>query len=100
MYTSDVSDLEWGIIKDFFKKKDKRGVAPKHDRREIVNGIFYMIKTGCQWRMIPKDFAPWETIYSCYQEWNSNGVWEEALEEINKIHRKKKEKKKHQVTVL
>ena len=50
--------------------------------------------------MIAKDFAPWETIYSCYQEWNSNGVWEEALEEINKIHRKKKEKKKHQVTVL
>jgi len=100
MYISDVSDLEWGIIKDFFKKKDKRGVPPKHNRREIVNGIFYMIKTGCQWRMIPKDFAPWETIYSCYQEWNSNGVWEEALEEINKIHRKKKEKKKHQVTVL
>ena len=67
----------WEIIKDFFKKRDNRGATPTHDRRGIVNGIFYVIKTGCQWRMMPKEFAPWETIYSCYQDWNSNGVWDE-----------------------
>jgi len=92
MYMSDVSDKEWEIIKDFFKKRDNRGATPTHDRRGVVNGIFYVIKTGCQWRMMPKEFAPWETIYSCYQDWNSNGVWEEVLYEINKLHRKKVDK--------
>jgi putative transposase len=96
MYDSDVKDEEWELIKHYFNKRDKRGTKPIHQRRDIVNAIFYVAKTGIQWRMLPKEFAPWGTVYDYYRQWNRSGVWSEALHNLNKLHRKKMVKTKHQ----
>ena len=59
----------------------------------------YINKTGAQWRMLPKDYPPWQTVYSYYSDWNYSGVWEQALDAINKVFRKKRTKKKFQAMV-
>jgi putative transposase len=76
-YTSDVTDNEWQIIDYCFPKPCKKGRPRKHAVRELVNAIFYVVKTGCQWRNVPKDFAPWGTVYSYFRLWKNNGLWEQ-----------------------
>ncbi|WP_375315780.1 transposase [Wolbachia endosymbiont (group A) of Colletes cunicularius] len=64
MYPSDISNKEWKIIELYFEPK-KTGRPRKHSIRTIINAIRYMMRTGCQWRQLPKDFPPWKTVYSC-----------------------------------
>lgn len=58
-YSSDLTDAQWKRIKPFFERQTFR----KHHPREIMNALFYLVKSGCQWRMLPERFAPWETVY-------------------------------------
>jgi transposase len=58
-YPTNMSDSQWSAILSILNDKRKR----KHSLREIFNAIFYMLKTGCQWRMLPKDFPKWQLVY-------------------------------------
>ena len=78
-YTSDLTDYQWHLIDYCFPKPSKRGRHRKHPFRELLNAIFYLVKTGCQWRNLPKDFAPWRTVYHYFRLWKRNGLW-------NQIH--------------
>ena len=89
MYDTDLTEAEWGLVQAYFQPTDKRGAAPKHDKRAIVNAIFYLNKTGCQWRMLPGDFPPWQTVYDHWRQWNRRGAWENMLDALNETHRKK-----------
>lgn len=89
MYDSDLSDEEWALIAHHFQSTDKRGAASTHPKRTIVNAILYLNKTGIQWRMLPKEFPPWQTVYDHYRKWNQRRIWEAALDELNALHRKK-----------
>ncbi len=62
-YSSDLIDKEWEGVKHFFERSDPRGNKGYHDKRDIVNGIFYVIKGGIQWEMLPNDFSPYKTVY-------------------------------------
>jgi len=73
IYPSDLTDNQWQVIKDLFEQERKR----KHSLRSIVNAILYITKSGCQWRMLPKDFAPWQTVYYYFRQWKLNGLLEE-----------------------
>ena len=84
MYPSDLKDAEWDRIKHFFDRPDPRGKRPKYDTREIVNAIYYITKTGCQWRMLPNDFPPWDVVYKRFERWNKRGVWEQVMQFVNK----------------
>jgi len=86
-YPSDVNDKKWDQIKGFFEQKRVFGRPLRHDRREIVNAIFYITRSGCQWRMLPKDFPPWELVYSYFQKWNREGIWEQVLDILNEKDR-------------
>jgi putative transposase len=88
-YPSDLKDKEWSLIEHHFQPRDRRGHASKHPRKQIVDAILYIAKTGSQWRMLPKDFPPWQTVYDHFSRWNKRGVWEAALDELNTRHRKK-----------
>jgi putative transposase len=92
MYDSDLSDAEWGLIAHHFEPKDPRGVKPIHLKRALVNAILYLNKTGAQWRMLPKDYPPWKTVYDHFWRWNQRGVWEAALDELTQMHRNKNDK--------
>ncbi len=90
MYDSDLSEEERQLIKHHFEPKDNRRAKPKHAKSDIVNAILYINKTGAQWRLLPKDFPPWKTVYDHYSQWNRRGVWEAALDELSAFYRKKR----------
>jgi putative transposase len=72
-YQSDLTDAEWSAIEPLFDHYDPYTA----DLREVLNAIFYLEKTGCQWRYIPKEFGPWQTIRTWYDRFRQEGVWEE-----------------------
>lgn len=74
VYPSDLTDAEWELVKEFFPEQGKIGRPRKHSRRQILNAIFYIDRTGCQWRYLPKDFPPHQTVYSYFQMWRDNGL--------------------------
>jgi putative transposase len=82
MYPSDISDVQWERISQFFSRPDPRGARLKHPRRSIVNAILYVTKGGCQWRMLPKDFPPWKTVYDHFRKWCMRGIWEQVLDAL------------------
>ena len=92
MYPTDLKDKQWEIIKPFFDQKRVFGRPLKHERRTIINAILYVCKTGCQWRMLPKEYPPYGTVFHYFQEWNKDGTWEIALDELNKIDRRHKKR--------
>jgi putative transposase len=76
-YQTDLSDAEWQKIESCVPKpKTKRGKKRKHSLREILNAIFYLLRSGCAWRMLPHDFPPWKTVYHYFRLWRLNGTWE------------------------
>lgn len=93
MYPSDLTDKQWKCIEHFFGRPDPRGARSKHEKRAIVNAILYVTKGGIQWRMLPKDMPPWQTVYNHFWRLNQRGVWEAVLVELNKLVRKQAGKK-------
>ena len=89
MYPSDLSDKQWERIEGFFKRPDPRGSKGIHSRSSIVNGILYITKSGCQWRMLPQEYPPWKTVYDHFRNWCRRGIWEKVLDELNKEVRMK-----------
>lgn len=75
-YTSDLAYSEWEFIDYCFPKPSGTGRPRKHSYRELFNACAYVSKTGCQWRNLPKDFAPWRTAYHYFRLWKNNGLWE------------------------
>lgn len=71
-YPTNVSDNQWQIISKHLNIERSR----KYDLREVVNGIIYLVKTGCQWRMLPGDFAPWQTVYYYFSVWKKKELFE------------------------
>ena len=89
-YPSDLTDKEWAHIEPHFQPKDRRGSASKPPRKRIVDAILYVVEGGIKWRMRPKDFPPWQTVYDHFSRWCKTGVWEAALDAVNRRHRKKR----------
>ena len=65
-YSTDLTDKQWQVIEKIINTQERKR---KHSLRNIMNAILYLPKTGCQWRMIPKDFAPWESVYYYFSKW-------------------------------
>jgi transposase len=77
-YPSDVSDEEWEILEAYIPAPLPHGRPAKWRRREIVNAILYVLRTGCQWRSLPHDFPPYVTVFDYFRRWRRSGVWEQA----------------------
>lgn len=78
-YPSDISKNGWKNLKEELpkpKNNTKKGGRPNEDLREIINGIFYVIKTGCSWRCMPHDLPEWSTVYGYFNRWSKDGTWE------------------------
>jgi putative transposase len=76
-YTSDLTDAEWSFIDYCFPKPSSTGRPREHSYRELVNAVFYLVKTACQWRNLPESFAPWPTVYHYFRQWKRSGLWAE-----------------------
>jgi putative transposase len=75
-YTTDLTDAEWQLIHYCFPKPSKTGRPREHSFRELLDAMFYLVRTACQWRNLPKDFAPWRTVYHYLRLWKRTGLWE------------------------
>jgi len=75
-YTTDLSDREWQLLQNCFPKPASTGRPRVHSYRELLNAMFYVVRTACQWRNLPKDFAPWGTVYHYFRVWKRSGLWE------------------------
>lgn len=80
-YPSDLSDSQWEQIKHLFERKNNTG---KHletqEKRQLVNAVLYLNKTGCQWRLLPNDFPNYSTVSSFYHRAKASGLWEKIRE--------------------
>ena len=75
-YPSDLTDEEWQHLRILLPRKGGKGRTPKHNLREMMNAILYVVRTGCQWRALPHEFPPWETVYGYFRKLGKNGTWE------------------------
>lgn len=73
-YPSDLTDAEWQIVQPLIPPA-KRGGRPRTlDMRLVLNAIFYLLRSGCSWRMLPHDFPPWQSVYDYFRRWRKDGT--------------------------
>jgi putative transposase len=77
-YSSNLSDKEWKLIEPYIpNQQTNRGRKRVYSYREILNGIFYLLRCGCAWRMLPHEFPHWKTVYHYFRIWRILGIWEQ-----------------------
>jgi putative transposase len=75
-YQSDLSDAEWSCLEPHLPIPKATGRPKLHSTREILNAIFYIVRGGCAWRLLPHDFPPWKTVFHYFRAWRLDGTWE------------------------
>src|SRR5437899_9858304 len=73
-YSSDLSDAEWLMIEPRLPQRNRLGRPPKTKMRSVVNALLYMVRTGCQWRQLPREFPPYTTVQHYFYAWRDGGV--------------------------
>ena len=87
MYATDLTDAQWQYTKSSLIDIDRKR---KHDLRLIINALFYLVKTGCQWRMLPTDFPKWQLVYYYYRKWGCDGTLDLLLDTLRSKARSRK----------
>lgn len=88
-YPSDLTDAEWEILEPLIPAIAEEAVNVKYTRREIVNGILYVLRSGCPWRLIPHNLPAWGTVHDYFRQWQKQDIWDQALEALRKQMRQK-----------
>jgi putative transposase len=70
-----LTDAEWAVLTPLIPKAKRVGRPEKYGKREIVNGIRYLTRTGCAWRLLPHEFPPWVAVYHYFRAWRKDGTW-------------------------
>lgn len=73
-YPTDLTDRQWRLVEPLLPPPKAGGRPESHPRREIVNAILYLVRTGCAWRMLPREFPPWQTVYWYFAAWRDDGT--------------------------
>lgn len=94
-YPTDMTDRQWKLIEPHLPPPpaDPRGRPRKHERREIINAILYHLRAGGAWRMLPKDFPPWETVYGYFRDWSQDGTLDRIHDALREQVRTRHEKR-------
>lgn len=77
-YSTGLTDAQWELIEPIFSTRKGTNLV-KHSKRDLVNAVLYLVKTGCQWRLLPHDFPPYVTVWSFYWRAVKSGKWEQAM---------------------
>ena len=88
-YQTDLSNAEWALITPHLPTPRDPGRPRVHPLREILDAVFYVVRGGCTWRLLPHDFPPWKTVYHYFRAWRIDGTWErlhEALRRRARVH--------------
>ena len=88
-YGSDMHDREWRIIRHLLPVHTGPGRKMHLSRRAVLNAIFYVVRTGCQWRELPSDFPQWQSVYYHYYKWMKQGVWRQINTALCRLERQR-----------
>jgi putative transposase len=88
-YPTDLYDEEWALLEPYLPAQKRRGRPRLHSPREILDAVFYVLKSGCQWRMLPRDFPPWKTVFHYFRAWRIDGTWERLNRTLRRRLREK-----------
>jgi putative transposase len=85
-YPSDLTDAEWELVAPWLEpdQQGKRGRRRTVPRREVVDAILYVPRTGCQWRYLPGEFPNWSTVYDYFSRWTDDGTWERLNDQLRR----------------
>ena len=86
-YVTDVSDEEWAFCAPYLTLMTEDAPQRAHGLREVFNGLRYIVRTGCQWRLMPNDLPPWHTVYQQTQRWLKAGVFETMTHDLRAVLR-------------
>jgi transposase len=78
-----MEDSEWAFFSEFITSVRGRGGRPGGDHRRVLDGIFWIARTGAQWRDLPEEFGKWSSVYRQFRRWTLAGLWELVLEALN-----------------
>src|SRR5260221_6744967 len=76
IYPSDLSNREWALLEPLLPGAEPGGRPRSVNLRVILNGVFYLLRTGCAWRYVPREYGPWSTVYHYFYSWRRTGAWE------------------------
>lgn len=89
VYPSDLNDAEWALLAPLIPTSKPHGRRRSSDMRRITNGVFYVLRTGCAWRYLPREYGPWQTVYYYFRQWRLDGTWTQIharLRELARLH--------------
>src|SRR5437764_6016132 len=86
-YDTDLTDKQWALVEPFLPRPKRMG-RPPADLRAVLDAVLYLVRTGCQWRLLPHDFPPWSTVHTWYRRWRSDGTWEKVHEALRQQTRR------------
>lgn len=89
MYTTSLSDSQWQVIQELLADQRKR----KHELRQVIDAIFYAVKGGIPWRLMPNDLPPWKSVYYYYAKFRKAGIWQELNDALREKVRQKARRK-------
>lgn len=95
-YPTDLTDQQWQRLQPLLPPPKWHPGGPGRppcDQRQVINGILYLTKSGCQWRMLPKEFGRWKTVYGYFNRWSRQGVWRQVMEALNRQERQRQGRK-------
>lgn len=93
-YPTDLMDEQWKMVEPMLPKGKEGGRERSIDIREILNAVFYVVRSGCDWRMLPHDFPKWKTVYHYFRAWKKDGTWKRVHDRLREKVRLKAGKKK------
>jgi putative transposase len=81
-YPSDLSQTEWALLEPLLASSERRGRPPKWSARRIADAVFYLLRSGCAWRMLPREYPPWQTVYYHFRKWRRDGRLRQAHDRL------------------
>jgi transposase len=88
-YPSCLTTVEWQLVEDLFALPGARGKPPSYARRLLVDACCYVVRTGCSWRMLPKEFPPWQNVYRTFRRWSEQGKFEQMHDRLRALWRER-----------
>ena len=95
LYPTDLTDNQWNLIEGLVPKAKTGGRPRTLEMRDVINGVLYIVVTGAQWRMLPREYPCWQSVYRYYREWRINGDWQRMHDTLRAALRKQEGRHKH-----
>ena len=88
-YSSDPTDEQWALLAPVLPAAKPGGRPRAVDLREVLQGILYVLRSGCAWRLLPHELPPWQTVYKYFRRWMQDGTWDRIQEAVRPVVRER-----------